>query len=293
MQSAVEQSDMDATVTAIPQGDRDLTEVQTVINGVTEIRVHGVGGSTPESMLGEPSVQVAGDQWAGFWRGASRVVNGRECWHREAYSWGGLTARSWSTALWLVFLPFALTNLAGWMSLGNYRRTPDSYAVDWRIPYQQALVRVICLCTTWTYVLFTAQLFMDLGSWQCTQAEQCRARGIWNWIGPGTFFERYPLRAAALAALVPVLFVVVMGRVSMVSRDRYESFSEARNPQPLSRWICREHRWPTPIFGRAARTPAAAANCTWCPPFSSLPRCCLDWLNTATDTGWCPWSCSG
>lgn len=29
MQSAVEQSDMDATVTAIPQGDRDLTEVQT------------------------------------------------------------------------------------------------------------------------------------------------------------------------------------------------------------------------------------------------------------------------
>ena len=61
-----------------------------VLKGVTEIRVHGVGGSSPATLLDDPSPQqVSGDRIAGFYRTKDR--QGR---HVEAYSWGGLTSRS-------------------------------------------------------------------------------------------------------------------------------------------------------------------------------------------------------
>jgi hypothetical protein len=41
-----------------------------VLNGVTEVLVHGVGGESAEDTLYEPHpVQVAGDVTAGFYRG--------------------------------------------------------------------------------------------------------------------------------------------------------------------------------------------------------------------------------
>jgi hypothetical protein len=83
-----------------------------VLKGVTEIRVHGVGGSSPATLLDDPSPQqVSGDRIAGFYRTKDR--QGR---HVEAYSWGGLTSRSRLRVLWLVLLPFMLANVAGWMA---------------------------------------------------------------------------------------------------------------------------------------------------------------------------------
>jgi len=39
------------------------------VGGVTELRVHGVSGTPPESILGHPHVQqVAGDGTTGFYR---------------------------------------------------------------------------------------------------------------------------------------------------------------------------------------------------------------------------------
>ncbi|MFI5911759.1 hypothetical protein [Dactylosporangium sp. NPDC051541] len=222
---------------AVPEGELDWPLAGVDTDGVTEIRVHGVGGSTPEAMLGERDArQVAGDRRAGFWRGADREIDGEPRWHREAYSWGGLTAKSWSSALWLILLPFALTNLAGWMALGNRQHRGESVrpagvaGVDWRIAYQQGLVRVICLFTTWTYVLFSAQLFMDLGGWQCTQVVQCRLREAWSWAGVD-MFRLYPIRAVAVMALLPALVVVLLDRLSEISRERYENFRDA-GPAP-------------------------------------------------------------
>lgn len=53
-----------------------------------ELRIHAVGGTTPEILLGHPHpVQVAGDDTAGFYRPPDSDS-------LEAYSWGGITSRS-------------------------------------------------------------------------------------------------------------------------------------------------------------------------------------------------------
>src|SRR6516165_7990160 len=82
--------------------------------GVTELRVHGVSGTPPDSMLENPHVTlVSGDSTAGFYRrmwlggppspslGYADVAGERR---REAYSWGGLTSGAASRALWLLLL---------------------------------------------------------------------------------------------------------------------------------------------------------------------------------------------
>src|SRR5688500_10427183 len=78
-----------------------------------ELRVHGVGGTTPDVLLRHPHPeQVAGDDTAGFYRRPDSN-------ELEAYAWGGITSRSGTRALWLLLLPFALANAAGFMLSGG------------------------------------------------------------------------------------------------------------------------------------------------------------------------------
>ncbi|KQS63606.1 hypothetical protein [Modestobacter sp. Leaf380] len=76
--------------------------------GTVELRVHGVSGSPPESVLGVPAVvQVAGDSLGRFFRPADAVDGGL-----EGYHWGLFTSGSWRQGLWFLLLPFGLVNLA-------------------------------------------------------------------------------------------------------------------------------------------------------------------------------------
>jgi hypothetical protein len=222
----------------IPEGDLDWPVEAVELSGVTELRVHGVGGTPPAAMLDDPDVrQVTGDRIAGMWRGSDRQTAAGVRWHREAYSWGGLTSRALASALWLTLVPFALVNLAGWMALGRPRR--PGQRMDWRVGYQQALVRVVALAATWTYVLLTAQMAMDLGAWQCTQVDSCRLR---DWPG-GVFplarqLTGHPARAVVLAALVPLAVIAALNWLSVLSRRRYESYGsdpQLAGPQPADR----------------------------------------------------------
>jgi hypothetical protein len=92
--------------------------------GRTELRIHGVSGTPPESMLDYPHPrQVAGDAVSGFYRrwwpaGPPTAADGDvegQC-RREAYSWGGLTSGGASRALWLLLLPFMMLNFAFYMT---------------------------------------------------------------------------------------------------------------------------------------------------------------------------------
>lgn len=105
--------------------------------GVTELRVQGVGGAPPEALLGDLApVQVGGDRVAGFYRTADRADR-----HVEAYSWGGLTSRNGIRALWVLLLPFALANLAGWMAPAGTRTSRVA-------PWFTAAVRLVGFALT-------------------------------------------------------------------------------------------------------------------------------------------------
>jgi hypothetical protein len=92
---------------------------------VVELRVHGVSGAQPEALLSCPVEFIereAGDNDAGFyrrkpWLDAVASPTAPNRWRRvmEAYSWGALTSGRASRALWLLFLPFILIDLAHWM----------------------------------------------------------------------------------------------------------------------------------------------------------------------------------
>src|SRR5260370_36892916 len=109
----------------IPRHSMAVASVQLPLaagcEGVTELRVHGVGGSPPDAILGDLAPeQASGDQIAGFYRSAGHRASpadqttGRDAdRHVECYSWGGLTSRSKVRVLWLAPLPFLFGNLAG------------------------------------------------------------------------------------------------------------------------------------------------------------------------------------
>ncbi|MGW7595547.1 hypothetical protein ACWGK9_41615, partial [Streptomyces rubiginosohelvolus] len=92
-----------------------------------ELLVHGVGGTTPEEMLGDPRTSlVTGDETAAVYRRADdidaeqrppedREGPDRDGPIREAYVWCNLTSGNSSRALWLLLLPFMVANLAHWM----------------------------------------------------------------------------------------------------------------------------------------------------------------------------------
>ncbi|MGV0792003.1 hypothetical protein [Mycolicibacterium sp. XJ1819] len=193
-----------------------MADMQTA-GTVVELRVHGVSGTPPEALLGCPAeflTQVAGDKSAGFFRrqqwledasGASASPGGpRSAWRRvtEAYSWGGLTSGQASRAVWLLFLPFILVNLAHWMlPPAGRRRRSCAVAV--------ALLRLIALSFTLTLMLAAAVAVMDLMVWQCAGLDQCASR----W-APLSFLASLPRGTqVALGAVPLVVMIAVLWRL--------------------------------------------------------------------------------
>lgn len=81
---------------------------------VVEIRVHGVGGTPPEHLLGMGSpddvVRIGGSGESAFFRRTADTSG-----DVEGYAWGALTSRALLQPLWIFLLPFTLANAAGWM----------------------------------------------------------------------------------------------------------------------------------------------------------------------------------
>lgn len=186
---------------------RSDVDVDTTLDGTTELRIHGVSGTPPESMLQHPHVRlVAGDAKAGFYRRwfparNSLDVPGKH--HREAYAWGGLTSGGGSRALWLLLLPFALVNLASWTEAGR----PDEALARRRTV--EALLRLFALTLTLTFVLAIATVTMDLLAWQCAApGSRCAAQdGLAGTIARvGAPGRRLALGLVAPAALVGLLW---------------------------------------------------------------------------------------
>lgn len=120
-----------------------------------ELRVHGVGGSTPEGLLGVDSaaqtIRVGGGPISAFWarRDDPRV---------EGHVWGGLTTQSTFAPAWLLLLPLTLLNIAGFMHRGP--RTALAVRV------QRRTLHLLAYALTATWALWTSTIVIEQLAWR-------------------------------------------------------------------------------------------------------------------------------
>lgn len=142
-----------------------------------ELRIHGVSGTPPESMLGLAPVGVPGPVGGRDGLGPDRVdlYEGPPPSGARAYSWGGLTSGRWTSAIWLLLLPHVLVNVAGWAMLpapasgnGPLNRT------------RVAVIRVVGLLSTLLGVLLAAIVVVDVVAWQAVV--QGQLAGVPQWL---------------------------------------------------------------------------------------------------------------
>lgn len=198
------------------------------LDGVTELRIHGVSGTPVESMLQDPHpVQVWGDKTAGFYRRPVDTPSSTD--HLEAYSWGRLTSGASARAGWLLLLPFMLVNVASWAHPA--RRGDRSHAVG----TMSGAVRVAGLTLTLTMILAAAFVGMDVLAWQCGGDEvRCGAQHWYTSFMAEGAFERPGVRIATGAAL-PVALVLLFWYLSNKTARKYEDMCTgwgSRQPRP-------------------------------------------------------------
>ena len=191
--------------------------------GVTELRVHGVGGSPPDAILGDLAPeQVSGTAIAGFYRTSDhRASDGdRDARldvdrHVEVFSWGGLTSRSKIRVLWLALLPFMFANLAGWMC------SPGTRQSAWRFRLHRLAAGLGALALTVNAALIAVLISADVVAYQAPRAGVARHQWWlaplgWHWIAG------HPARQVMLGVLVVVLFVLALVLLARTSW-RYEA----------------------------------------------------------------------
>ena len=203
--------------------------------GVTELRVHGVGGTPPDAVLGDLAPeQVSGDAVAGFYRSSDHRATDADQQARldvdrqvEVYSWGGLTSRSKIRVLWLALLPFLFANLAGWMCSATTRQSP------WRFRLHRLAGGLGALALTVNAALIAVIISADVVAYQTARAGL--ARHQW-WLAPlgWHFIAGYPARQVMLGVLVPTLLVLALVWLASTTW-RYEAVRPPRRMAPRGR----------------------------------------------------------
>lgn len=199
-------------------GQAGLVPDAVSLDGLTEIRVHGVGGTPPENLLGDlRPTRVAGDRIAGFYRTGD--ARGR---HREAYSWGGLTSHSPLRVLWTPLLPSMLANMAGWMARRRVMSGEEEATAEPTTGVFRWFARLAALALTLSTAIMVTMPSLDTFAYQCLGQQQCRSR-LWgtpllNFLAP---YDRPGVRLAA-GIIAPVAVAVFFYLMASRSRTSYE-----------------------------------------------------------------------
>ncbi|MFD9503769.1 hypothetical protein [Streptomyces sp. NPDC060035] len=199
-----------------------------------ELLVHGVGGATPQEMLGDPrTTRITGDATAAIYRRTEDIeAEQHPERHRdgpvaEAYCWSNLTSGNGSRALWLLLLPFMVVNLAHWM-----RPTARGRTVAVRL--YGMVVRLVALSLTVLLTAAVCEVALDLVAWQCAGVPACSGRR--SWLGflsteQGGWWSQ-PGRRLAVAALVPTALVGLLWYLSNRTWSAYESQRPLSGDEP-------------------------------------------------------------
>jgi hypothetical protein len=189
-----------------------------------ELMVHGVGGTPPESMLDSGEiVRVRGDTTAAFFRLKHPDSDCR--YVQEAYSWGGLTAGSASRAFWVFLAPFAFLNVAGWM-LPPASSDTNSEDVSAYHGVATGLLRLIGLTVTVHAIIWIGQMAIDFAAWQCGGDVSCRSTTWFVSVFGWEWFDGAPARRLVVGALIPLIVILVLYRLTRRTVDRYETVDE-------------------------------------------------------------------
>ncbi len=185
---------------------------------VVELRVHGVQGTTPQSLVDAmAAVDVAGDGLGRIVRPADRLrrpapgpvlqAGGRPVPRVvEGYVWGGMTSGGWAKATWALLFPFSLANVAHWMLPPVPAGSVFAHLLGICL---RSLLRLAALLLTVLLVAQLAVISLDL------VAAQCLAPGSECLWGPSWVSETPWARS--VAGMVPIaLLLVVLHRVSSV-----------------------------------------------------------------------------
>jgi hypothetical protein len=190
-----------------------------------ELLVHGVGGATPQEMLGDPRTsRITGDATAAIYRRTEDVgaeqhpQRDREGPVAEAYCWSNLTSGNGSRALWLLLLPFMVVNLAHWMR-------PTTRGRPGTVRLYGVVVRLVALSLTVLLTAAVCEVALDLVAWQCAGTPGCAEQR--SWLGflstrqDGWFSQ--PGRRLSVAALVPAALVGLLWYLSNRTWSAYEA----------------------------------------------------------------------
>jgi hypothetical protein len=198
-----------------------------------ELLVHGVGGTTPQQMLGDPrTVRLAGDETAGIHRRArdadaeQHPERHREEPVPEAYCWSNLTSGNAGRALWLLLLPFMIANLAHWMRPPSLRtRLARLY---------ELIVRLLALTLTVLLVAAVCEVALDIVGWQCAGRAGCSHGKSWMGFAAAAHggWWSLPGRRLLLGASAPVALTALLWWLSHRTWYAYESQRPAARPAP-------------------------------------------------------------
>ncbi|MDT5353839.1 MAG: hypothetical protein QOJ56_2371 [Mycobacterium sp.] len=198
---------------------------------LTELRVHGVSGTSPEALLHCPAEllqEVSVDNGAGIYTPRESVpsegAEGRLRRVLEAYSWGALTSGPASRAIWLLVLPFVLINLAHWMLPPARAHSGPSW---WASRVSPVLLRMLALSLTLTLMLAVTQIAVDVVGWQCAAMPHCAAR-----LGPLRFLHDRSAGVSLMCTAIPVAILPLL--LLMFGRDHPAPADAARTPPPAA-----------------------------------------------------------
>jgi len=212
---------------------------------VVELRVHGVQGTTPQTLVDAvAAVDVAGDGLGRIVRPADRLrrpapgpvlqAEGRPVTRVvEGYLWGGMTSGGWSKATWALLFPFCMANVAHWMLPPVRERSTSAHLLGIAL---RSLLRLAALLLTVLLIAQVAVISLDL------VAAQCLAPGApcLDGVVPGVVRTAPWLRT--VVGLLPIaLTIVVLARVSSVDWRIERKEEPDDNPNRLTAGLPAAH----------------------------------------------------
>lgn len=175
--------------------------------GLTELRIHGAGATPISEMLDSPVyVRVAGDDTAGFYRvpDSDRIKDPDEGDPRraahdltgpdgepgqvEAYYWGKFSSGGGWRAFWILLLPFALVNVAGWFA-------------PRRSGFARSLVRLFGLLTSVALVYWVSSITVGILA-ECGPGSLCAERKFYLRVADFAPFVDRPSRLAIIGLVL-------------------------------------------------------------------------------------------